>query len=121
MDQKRKLLLRLLNLYCFLTDESGSDEIYLVVDNKRVWPEQGRFHSVRPGQTVINTQVGGFRPGQEIEIEIWDYDYISRNDLLGKVPVYLDEPGGPYITDMIQNEQETEKAKYSIEWEIDFE
>jgi hypothetical protein len=59
-------------------------------------------------------------PGTNMVIEIWDYDYISRNDLLGTVTVYIDEPGGSYSTDMVPNEKETKRAKYILEWEIDF-
>ena len=54
------------------------------------------------------------------EIEIWDYDFISPNDLLGVVKVYIDEPGGPYSTDMVPNKKETKRARYTLEWEIDF-
>lgn len=121
MSEQRGLKLILANIYCFLTDETGFDDLYLVVSNKKVWPKSHRFKAVRPGRTKVNVEIPGFNPGDQIEVEIWDFDYISRNDLLGKVPVFLDEPGGPYTTDMVQNTQETKKAKYSLEWEIDFE
>ncbi len=120
MVVQRKLLLRILNIYCYITDETGFDDLYLVINKKKVWPARKRFFPIRPGRTTVNTELKAFDPDTAVEIEVWDFDYISRNDLLGKVPVFLDEPGGPYTTDMIQNKYETEKAKYSIEWEIDF-
>lgn len=121
MSDSRKLKLILSNIYCFLTDESGFDEIYLVIDNEKVWPMNRRFRIVKPGKTKINIDISGFEAGMQVDVEIWDFDFISRNDLLGKVPLYLDEPGGPYTTDMVQNISKTMKAKYSLEWEIDYE
>ena len=120
MATDRKLLLRVKNIYCYITDETGFDDVYLKVNGKKIWPKNRRFYPVRPGRTKVNVDLGDFDKNTSLEIEVWDFDYISRNDLLGKVLVFLDEPGGPYTTDMIQNQEETLKAKYSIEWEIDF-
>jgi hypothetical protein len=120
MENKRELLLKILYIYCYVTDESGSDDIYLMMDHQKIWPEDQKFLPIRPGRTPISVELKGYESGTSIKIEIWDYDYISNNDLLGTVCFLIDEPGGPYITDMIQNQEETEKAKYSIEWELDY-
>jgi hypothetical protein len=98
----------------------GFDDVFLVLKGEKIWPKNKRHHPIRPGQTIVNVEIKGFDINTALEIEVWDFDYISRNDLLGKVPVFLDEPGGPFTTDMIQNQMETLKAKYSIEWEIDY-
>jgi len=120
MESKRKLLLKILNINCYLTDEAGFDDIYLVVDDQKIWPTDKSAYPVKPGKIKIELKLSGYDPGTFLEIEIWDFDYFSSNDLLGKVPLFLDEPGGPYNTDMIQNMNKTQKAKYSIDWEIDF-
>ena len=120
MENKRKLLLKLLNLYCYITDETGSDEIYLMVNREKIWPVDRVYCDVGPGRLGILVDLREFDAGTSIDIEVWDYDYLSSNDLLGIVPILLDEPGGPYITDMVQNREKTDKARYSIEWEVDY-
>lgn len=120
MESERKLLCRLIFLNCIITDESGYDDVFIKINGKKIWPKKRKQKSVPPGPTSLDTEIRGIGPGTNFEIEIWDYDFISRNDLLGIVKVLIDEPGGPYITDMIPNEKETKKARYSLEWEIDF-
>jgi hypothetical protein len=120
MDNKRKLLLKLLNLHCYITDESGSDEIFLVVNDQKIWPSNRLFCNVRPGCTRIMVDLKEFDAGTSLDIEVWDFDYLSSNDLLGIIRILLDEPGGPYVTDMIQNRNKTDQARYSIEWELDY-
>lgn len=120
MENKRKLLLKISCLNCYMTEETGSDDIFLMMDQQKIWPEDQKFIPVQPGRTPVSVELKEYDPGTSVEIEIWDYDLLSSNDLLGTVHILLDEPGGPYLTDMIQNRKETEKAKYSIEWELDF-
>jgi len=120
MENKRKLLLKISSIYCYVTDESGSDDIFLMIDDEKIWPRDHKYHPVSPGRTPVSIELKGYYPGTRIEIEIWDYDFISTNDLLGTVRLLVDEPGGPYLTDMTQNREETDKAKYSIEWELDY-
>ena len=120
MSENRKLLVRILHVNCFITDEAGFDDLFLVVNGSKIWPKKKKHFPVRPGRTVVDVEVKNIDPETTMNIEFWDYDYISRNDLLGKVTVFVDEPGGPYFTDMEQNTTETQKAKYNLEWEIDY-
>ena len=120
MADERKLFIKILQLNCFVTDEIGFDELYLMVNNEKIWPEKQLYKSINPGSTKINVKIYDLSPQTQINIEVWDYDYLSSNDLLGSIPLYIDEPGGPYTTDMIPNREETEKAKYSVIWEIDY-
>ena len=120
MADERILFIKILLLNCFVTDEIGFDELYLVVNKEKIWPQNQFFKSINPGSTTIDVKIFDLLPNTQIDLEVWDYDYLSSNDLLGTVPLYIDEPGGPYTTDMIPNNEETEKAKYSIVWEIDY-
>jgi hypothetical protein len=120
MVYERKLFIKILQLNCFITDEIGFDELYLVVKEEKIWPVNDAYKSVNPGSTEINVKIYDLLPNTQLDLEVWDYDFLSSNDLLGKVPLYIDEPGGPFTTDMIPNKRETDKAKYSIIWEIDF-
>ena len=109
MTSERKLLCRLNFLNCIINDEKGFDDVFLKVNGKKIWPKKKKQQSVPPGPTSLDVEIHGIEPETHMEIEIWDYDFISRNDLLGSVKVYIDEPGGPYITDMIPNEKETKR------------
>jgi len=120
MVDERKLFIKILQLNCFITDEMGSDELYLMVNDEKIWPQNHLYKAINPGSTDVNVKIFNLSPKTQIDLEVWDYDYLSSNDLLGTVPLYIDEPGGPYTTDMIPNQEETEKAKYSFIWEIDY-
>ena len=120
MVNERKLFIKILQLNCFITDEVGFDELYFVVKEEKIWPVNNTYKSVKQGSTEINVNIDNLLPDTQLDLEVWDYDFLSSNDLLGKVPLHIDEPGGPYTTDMIPNIEETDKAKYSIIWEIDF-
>lgn len=120
MTSDRKLLIKILYLHCFVTDEMGFDELYLTWNGKRIWPDDHKFSRVKKGRTDINVEITHLGMGSRLELELWDYDYVSANDFLGRITVIADEPGGPYTTDMVPNKTETRKAKYALEWEIDF-
>ena len=60
MEDKRKLLLRILNIYCYMTDEMGFDDLYLVLKGKKIWPTNKRHYSIRPGQTKVDVEIKGF-------------------------------------------------------------
>jgi hypothetical protein len=120
MLDERKLFIKILQLNCFITDEIGFDEVYLTVNNEKIWPQNHSYKSINPGSTKIDVKIFDLLPDSQIDLEVWDYDYLSSNDLLGVIPLFIDEPGGPYTTDMIPNKNETEKAKYSVLWEIDY-
>lgn len=121
MASERKLFVKILCINCFFTDELGFDEIYLLVHGKKIWPENEKYIPVKSGRTEVNVAIGNLESNSELEIEIWDFDYLSANDLLGRVQLLVDEPGGPYTTDMVPNVAKTIKAKYSLVWEIDYE
>ncbi len=120
MDDGQKLKLRLLNLNCYETEETGYDDVYLTLNGKKIWPRKKRQQSVPIGTTSLNVEVNDIAPGTKLIIEIWDYDLLSENDKMGYVELYIDEPGGPYTTDMVADLVEAKVAKYNIEWEIDF-
>ncbi len=113
-------MVRLISLNCYATEESGYDDVYLMLNGEKIWPEHKRQLPVRIGTTELNIDLNNLEPNSKLDIEIWDYDVISANDLMGHFPIYVDEPGGPYTTDMIPDPVEAKVAKYNIEWEIDF-
>jgi hypothetical protein len=120
MVSLQKLKLRLLTLNCYATEETGYDDVYLMLNNEKIWPKKKRQLPVHIGNTALNVEISDIESGTALDIEIWDYDVISKNDLMGHVPFYIDKPGGPFSTDMIPDPVEAKVAKYTIEWEIDY-
>ncbi len=120
MVSLKKLKVRLINLNCYATEEPGYDDVYLMLNGKKIWPQKKRQRPVRIGSTELNIDIEDIDPGTKLDIEIWDYDVISANDLMGHVFIFVDQPGGPYSTDMIPDPVEAKVAKYTLEWEIDF-
>ena len=121
MTSERQLFIKILQLKCFVTEERGFDDIYLVLNGEKIWPPKQLFKPVKPGDTSVDVVIRHLSSNVQLDLEIWDHDFLSSNDLLGKIPLLVDEPGGPFTTDMIPNSMETDKAKYSIMWEIDYE
>jgi hypothetical protein len=120
MTSLQKLKLRLINLNCYATEESGYDDVFLMLNGEQIWPVRKRQQSVPIGSTPLNVEIADLDPETTLDIEIWDYDMFSDNDKMGVVRVYIDKPGGPYTTDMNPDAEEARVAKYNIEWEIDF-
>jgi len=106
--------LRILNLKCYLSDESDGDEIYLISKGKRIWPEKENYKTI----TVENTKLGleyGIEKGGEMHIELWDYDTFSANDHLGEIIIPA-EKHGHYKNDFVKVGKD--KSRYALEWEI---
>ncbi|MGF1635550.1 MAG: hypothetical protein ACFCUU_00650 [Cyclobacteriaceae bacterium] len=118
MSYNRKFNIVLLNLYCYAVEESGFDDVFLKFNKKKIWPVDKCQIPVRESTiTPLDVEIVSIEPGENIEVEVWDFDYLSPNDLLGTFHIKADA-GGPYSTDMIQNTAETTKAKYTLEWEV---
>ena len=83
-----------------------------------MYKRQDKKHEdVSVGNIDLNVIIPDLTPNEDLFLEIWDYDLLSANDLLGKVRMVPDRPGGPYTVDMTPI-SDKEMARYSIEWEI---
>lgn len=103
------------SLHCYLPDES-SDEIFLMYEGKKIWPTDEKYHSMKEGKNVelkIKTTV---LRGASKSIELWDQDSFSPDDKLGKFILEADKVGGPYMSDMIK--EDDGKSKYGLNWEV---
>jgi hypothetical protein len=68
--------------------------------------------------TDLAVEIKDVNIGQEIIIELWDWDLLSPNDKLGTFTLILQKELGQFSTDMVQNRKETTKAKYTLDWEV---
>lgn len=106
--------LRLLNLKCYLSDESDGDEVFLKSNGKRIWPPDAKYKTVREETTPLGIEME-VEKGTKIPIDLWDYDALSANDLLGKLVIQADEHG-TFTVDFRKTGQD--KSRYAMEFEV---
>ena len=109
-------VLKLSNLHCHVSDESDLDEIYLKVKDERIWPPKEKYQRVNLGETSLDLSLDNVSKGDILEIELWDYDTLSRDDKLGSFSLHLDQLGSGFRTDL--KRVSGTKASYSIDWEF---
>lgn len=101
---------------CLIPDESDKDEMYLKIDGEKVWPKDGFYHRLDSDESVDVNLEFEVEEGWT-EIELWDFDFISRNDLLGVFKFKVDQIRDKYSTSMTLLE-EGSSASYILHWEI---
>ena len=112
------LTLQILKLNCYVSDESDADEVFLKIKNKKIWPLHHHYESMKKGSLDVNVDVKELAVNSMVEIELWDYDLLSANDLLGTFRLLVDKTGGPYNTDLTLNKQDSNRARYNLEWQL---
>jgi len=111
------LAIKINSIHCYAYEESNGDEVFLKLNGKKIWPEAEKYHQMKDQSAEVNVMVLNLKTNEFIEVEVWDYDFWSPNDLMGKIRMLIDKPGGPYTTDM-QLAEANQMARYSIVWEI---
>lgn len=108
--------IRLNKIHCTLPDEIDKDEMYLKYKGKKVWPEEAMYHRVDTGDVA---EVNLILEVEEewVDVELWDFDYLSRNDFLGTFRFKVDDRPGKY-TNSMKLVEENSTASYLLEWEI---
>ncbi|MEM6376840.1 MAG: hypothetical protein AAF705_01430 [Bacteroidota bacterium] len=103
-------------MQCTTPDEIDKDEMYLKKEGQKIWPEGERYHRVDTGDVKEVGLTLSVEEGWN-EIELWDYDFISANDLLGVFKFKVDDTPGKYSTSMTLLERNS-TASYLMFWEI---
>ncbi len=108
--------IRLNRVHCTLPDEIDMDEIYLKYKGEKVWPKGAIYFRVDTGDVApvgLELEVeNGW-----VEIELWDFDFLSRNDFLGTFRFKVDDEPGLYTNSMKLVEKNS-TASYILDWEI---
>jgi hypothetical protein len=108
--------IRLNRVHCTLPDEIDKDEMYLKHEGKKIWPKGSIYYRVDTGDVAdVNLEIE-VKEGW-IEIELWDFDYLSRNDFLGTFRFKVDDSPGDYSNSMVLVEKNS-TASYILDWEI---
>jgi len=106
--------LKLLSLHCHVSDEADLDEVYLKLKDNRIWPESEKYQRLAIGESTLNVTIENTDKKDHLEIELWDYDTFSRDDLLGSFSLQLDQ-FGRFKTEM--KKLSGTIASYSLDWE----
>ena len=110
--------IKLLYLYCKLNDEVDKDEVFLKYEGKKVWP-LGSYKSINSDEKKAVNKEFVHKADHSMVIELWDFDFLSKNDLLGTFTMRVDEEdrASIYFTTM-KVAREGSTASYMLEWEI---
>lgn len=110
--------IKVLALHCTLNDEVDKDEIFLKYEGKKLWPS-GPYKSVNSGEKKAVEKEFIHKADHDIVVELWDFDFLSKNDLLGTFTMHVEEEdrASTYFTTM-KVAKEGSTASYMLEWEI---
>lgn len=102
---------------CNVPDEIDKDEMYLKHDGHKIWPHEDRYFRIDADEWVTVDHEMEVAEGW-VEIELWDFDFVTLNDHLGTFKFKVDSSPGKYSASMVMNEKETHVASYFLEWEV---
>lgn len=113
-----KVTVRLNKLHCFQNNEERYDDIFMIHEGKQIWPVDKRHEDVPIGTMPLDVEIRDVDPNKELEIEIWDHDKLSPNDLYGHARLVPGTDTGMLYTVDMKPYSESEVARFSIDWEV---
>ncbi|MEQ9404020.1 MAG: hypothetical protein RIM99_10565 [Cyclobacteriaceae bacterium] len=110
--------IKILSLHCTLNDEVDKDEVFLKYEGKKIWPT-APYKSINSGEKKEIGKEFTHKADHDMVLELWDFDFLSKNDLLGTFTMKVDEEdrASTYFTTM-KVAREGSTASYMLEWEI---
>lgn len=109
--------IKLKSITCYLPSETDKDEIFLKYRGDKIWPEKTKFLRIDTDET-LNINLTLDATSIWMEIELWEYDYLSKNDHLGDFVFKSSNYAGEYTNELKVSDEFTGKAKYSLLWEL---
>lgn len=109
--------LRLHSIKCNVPDEIDKDEMYLKYKGEKIWPEDSKYFRMDANDLVVIDFDLEVSAGW-VEIELWDYDFVSLNDHLGSFKLNVGDESGKFSASLQINEKETHSASYFLQWEV---
>ncbi len=97
-----------------VSDEDYLDEIFMRIGKKKIWPEKSKYERLKIGETEMNITVPD-ENGGKVDIDLWDWDILSKNDLLGTFHLDLSGSRGVFSTELTPNGKTN--ARYALHWE----
>ena len=104
------------SITCHKPSETDKDEIYINYRGNKIWPDS-KFVRIDTDETIeLNVPINN--PTIWVEIELWDYDYLSRNDHLGDFVFKSSNYSREYQVEMKVMDRYEGKVEYTLTYEI---
>jgi hypothetical protein len=108
--------IKVISLSCFQTSETNGDEIYLVYNNKKVWPTNKKYEEFTPNSTrSMSLIIDDVQLNDRIALELWEEDVLF-DDKLGTFEFLVDAKGYGFNTDLKKTDPDS-IYKYTLAWE----
>lgn len=105
------------SITCHKPSETDKDEIFLKFQGEKLWPKKGKFERIDENQTIdLNLNLNAKTIW--VELELWEYDYMSRNDFLGDFTFKSSNYAGEYTAELKVADEFAGKVEYSLRWEL---
>lgn len=105
------------SIICEHPQETDMDEIYLIFKGKKVWPKDQKFMKIDVDDTLpvgMKMKVNG---KGWLKLELWEYDFTSKNDHLGTFHLKIDDSSGEF-TEMLSTDDPRSPVSYFLNWEL---
>ena len=103
------------SLQCILNDEVDKDEVFLKLKGKKIWPSGKLYKQINSGEKIEINKSFDHEEG-EMVLELWDFDFLSKNDKFGEFRAKIDSEKGGFVTGL-KLTREGSTASYMLEWE----
>lgn len=105
-------------IQCMLNEESDADEAFLKYKGKRIWPKHGKYHKMNSTERCEVDLIIDHDISEDMEIELWDWDLLSRNDKIGTFHMHITEDDYGNYSTMLQKANIGSTASYMLYWEV---
>ena len=113
----KQIICYLKTLYCYHSDESDGDELFIKLGGKKIWPADKRYvQGSRNSVIPINLALTDIpSTGGQVILQLWDCDLIT-NDFLGEF-IFAVSGDGQFRSDL-RNAKTNKFYKYTLEFDV---
>lgn len=112
----KKKFLRLESLVGYRQSESDGDEIFIKYKDEKIVPNDAKFLRMAKDPVGLNVEIELDSDEKWVELELWDYDRFSPNDILGKFKLLVDQVAETFTAELVR-EQDSD-GKYILNWSV---
>lgn len=113
---EKKRFLRLDSIVAYMQTEVDGDEIFIKFQGEKVAPREQKFVKMSKEPVALDVEVP-VGDDHWVELELWDYDHFSPNDMLGKFRLLADEVSDGFSAELL-TDKGAEQARYVLNWSV---